>query len=95
MRSLASAVLLTCGLLRQPWGMFGQTIFDCPAGGSVAVNKAGRLLVAPDGLQPAGGVVCAYYIDAGPGSMVSINFTSIDGDPGLTWAGAPPRPVCL
>ena len=66
-----------------------QRVYDCSQGGNVAVNSSGLLVPVQKG-QPAGGLVCWYKIGGGPGTRATVNFTLIDGDPGLTWAGAPP-----
>ena len=60
--------------------------FDC-TGGASNVNQDGLLLV--EGGQPGSGTVCTFNISFGPeGLWPSVLFTGIDGDPGLSWAGA-------
>ena len=83
-----------------------QRVYECQPDAVVNVTQSGTVVVTQFAM-PSGGTVCTYVVGGGPNTRASIQFTSVDGDPGLTWIGArhlpfsispyPPRPwlTCL
>ena len=88
---IAICISVVCIALAPPVAAAAPGYVYCDPTGAVTV--AGNATLAPaDG--DAGAETCTWVVGA-PGKRASITLTGVDCDPGLSWVGAPFRPLIL